>query len=85
MLEDVFQTVLDHVEATLKFGVRRHGGLILHIDARHHCVDAAIVKFYETHALGEHEAMACVLHIVQVVGVVYDALYVTFIVPHRHA
>ena len=67
-----------------EFIVALQGNLIGDIDAMHHGIDALTVHLRKTQSAGFQEKMACVLHIVEVVGIVHDSLDIALIVAHLH-
>ena len=68
-----------------EFIVALQGNLIGDIDAMHHGIDALTVHLCKTQSACFQEEMACVLHIVEVVGIVHDSLDIALIVAHLHA
>ena len=68
-----------------EFIIALQGNLIGDIDAMHHGIDALTVHLCKTQSACFQEEMACVLHIVEVVGIVHDSLDIALIVAYLHA
>ena len=85
LVEDVLHALLLNPEARDELVVAAQGGLVLQRHAGHHGVDALGVHLGEAQSAVLQEEVARVLRIVQVVGIVDDALDVALVVAHLHA
>ena len=84
VLEYIPHTFLLEVEARHHLVVAAQGRLKLQLHTRHHGVDSLLVKGGEAHAQAAQEAVARMLGVMEIVGVVDDALDVALIVAHIH-
>ena len=80
LVEDIADALLLGFQAADVFvaGTQRH--LVFDFETSHHHIDALFVQFGETHPAPDDVEVARVLHIVLVVGVVYNTLNITFVV-----
>ena len=85
LVEHVFYSLLGEVETGDELVVALQGRLELQVHSCHHGIDAAAVHLGEAQSAFLQEQMAGMLGVVQVVGVVYDAFDVTFVVTHLHS
>ena len=85
LVEDVADALLLGHQAADIFvaGTQRH--LVGDFKPCHDDVDALVVQLGETHPAVEHIEVTRVLHIVLIIGVVYNALNITFIVANHVA
>ena len=84
VVEDVAQTLLAHAELRDEDIVAAQRRLVLQVHASHHGVDALLVKAREAHAERREVEMARVLGVVEIVGIVHDALDVALVVANLH-
>ena len=84
MQEDIAEPFFLQVQFRDELVTAAQGGLELHVQPRDHGVCALLMKSRETDAMGKQELMTGMLDIVLVVGVVDNALKVTFIVAYLH-
>ncbi len=84
--EDVAQPFLSHVDARQHHVVAVEWGLELQVHPCHDWVHVFfLVQFGVANAKAVDEAVACVLCVVEVVGIVHDAFDVALVVAHLHA
>ena len=84
LMEDISYALLFQPQAGEEFIVALQWHLVLQVHASHYCVHALIVHFCKAESAFLQEEMARMFHVVQIVGIVYDSLYVALIVAHLH-
>ena len=82
--EYVAQTFLLHVETRDERVVATQRCLVLQVHASHNGIYALLVQTSEAHAERREIEVACVLGVVEIVGIVDDALDVALIVANLH-
>jgi len=84
LIEQILDPVFLEVEAGDELIVAAQGNLVLEFHAVDNGIDALLVESSETDAQAAEEKMTGVLGVVQVVGIIHDALDVALIVAHLH-
>ena len=83
--EDIADAFFLNPETAVEFitATKRH--LELHGQTCHDTIDALIVKTCKTNTVTEQKLMTCVFDIMLIIGIVDNALKVTFIIANLHA
>ena len=83
LVKDVSDTLFLWLQAAhiLVAGPQRH--LVFDFEPRHHHIDARLVQLGETYTPPDNVKVSRMLHVVLVVGIVYNALNITFVIPDR--
>ena len=84
MIEDVAQTFLAYAELGDKDVVATQRCLILKVHSCHYGIDAFLVQTGKANAERLQVQMACMFGIMQIIGIVDNALDVALIVAHFH-
>ena len=84
VVEDVFDAFFRQSQSRHKFVVRSQGHLKLHGHPGQYGIDALLVHLSKTQSALLQEQVTGMLTIVQVVGIVDDALDVALIIAHLH-
>ena len=80
LVEDVADALLlgSQTAHILVAGTQRH--LVFDFEPRHHHIDARLVQLGETYTPPDNVKVSRMLHVVLVVGIVYNALNITFVI-----
>ncbi len=84
LMEDVSHALLLQPQAREEFIIALQRNLVLQVHSRHHGIHALIVHFGKAEAAFLQEEMAGMLHVVQIVGIVHDALNIALVIAHLH-
>ena len=85
LMEDVFDAILFEPQTRDELIVATQGSLEVELHASHHCVDTFSVHFGKRKATLLQKQMTRVLCVVEVVGIIDNALDVAFVVAHLHS
>ena len=83
-MEDVLNALLLKPETRDEFIVAAQRCLVLQVHASHNGIDTLFVHFCKRQATMLQEQVACMLSVMEVVGIVDNALDVAFVVAHLH-
>ena len=83
-MEDISHALLLQPQTREEFIIALQRNLVLQVHSRHHSIHALVVHFGKAEAAFLQEEMAGMLHVVQIVGVVHNALNIALVIPHFH-
>ena len=83
-MENISYALLLQPQTREEFIIALQRNLVLQVHSRHHSIHAFVVHFGKAEAAFLQKEMAGMFHVVQIVGIVHDALNIALIIPYFH-
>ena len=84
LMEDISHALLLHPQTLEEFVIASQRNLVLQVHSRHHSIHALVVHFGKAEAAFLQKEMAGMFHVVQIIGIVHDALNIALIISYFH-
>ena len=83
-MENISHALLLQPQTREEFIIALQRNLILQVHSRHHSIHALVVHFGKAEAAFLQKEMAGMFHVVQIIGIVHDALNIALIISYFH-
>ena len=84
LMENISYALLLQPQTREEFIIALQRNLVLQVHSRHHSIHALVVHFGKAEAAFLQKEMAGMFHLVQIVGIVHDALNIALIISYFH-